>query len=275
VKDVSDDYITKETAEERKPVELYRIWLGDDTSNAWYYTSADYVIAYNGNNYIPAPISRGAIEWDVELQIPKLTITVWGLQEAVTQFIASNPIELVWVEVLRAFRDQSPVECAVIFIGQIRNVTFQGPEAQCECVGMEYFLEKPIPTIRYQANCNWRVFDERCGLVSGEYLQTVTVTNITSGESYTLTTDMDTKEDDYYAYGWMEWGIVKRMIASSSGQEITLNYPITTLGTGEAINIYPGCDGAIETCRDKYDNVLNFGGHPYIPEDNPSAWSDY
>lgn len=35
------------------------------------------------------------------------------------------------------------------------------------------------------------------------------------------------------------------------------------LGTAQ-IHIYPGCDKTMETCKNKFDNVINFGGFPHI-----------
>ena len=34
---------------------------------------------------------------------------------------------------------------------------------------------------------------------------------------------------------------------------------------GDTYNAVAGCDGRLATCRDKFDNVVNFRGEPYQP----------
>jgi len=34
---------------------------------------------------------------------------------------------------------------------------------------------------------------------------------------------------------------------------------------GDMVVMYAGCDGRMSVCRDKFDNVVNFGGFPHIP----------
>jgi hypothetical protein len=46
--------------------------------------------------------------------------------------------------------------------------------------------------------------------------------------------------------------------------------PRPFLRTGQAVGIFPGCDGRFETCESKFNNRENFGGHPFVPAANPS-----
>jgi hypothetical protein len=48
---------------------------------------------------------------------------------------------------------------------------------------------------------------------------------------------------------------------------------------GQEVTLFPGCDGRWESCGahdyggnpdGKFNNRLNFGGHPYMPVGNPS-----
>jgi uncharacterized phage protein (TIGR02218 family) len=34
---------------------------------------------------------------------------------------------------------------------------------------------------------------------------------------------------------------------------------------GDRVRLEPGCDKRLETCREKFDNLLNFRGFPDIP----------
>jgi hypothetical protein len=40
---------------------------------------------------------------------------------------------------------------------------------------------------------------------------------------------------------------------------------------GDGVVLYPGCDLSPATCKAKFDNYVNFIGHPFMPIANPSA----
>jgi len=62
-----------------------------------------------------------------------------------------------------------------------------------------------------------------------------------------------------------------RAIAAQVGDQITLvqRLPEGTWAIGDAVTLYPGCDRLYTTCRDKFANVPNFFGFPFIPRDDP------
>jgi len=62
----------------------------------------------------------------------------------------------------------------------------------------------------------------------------------------------------------------RRTIVSHVGSVITINFKMIELVSTDTVDAYPGCDGRIETCRDKYDNIANFLGFPFIPDENPA-----
>ncbi len=261
-------YKRQETNTEKRPVELYHMWW--DTTH-WYYTSGDVAVDYDGATYKPATIERGSVTYDTKLEVSTLQVTVGRIFNPVMKFIAQNPVEVIWIEVFRAFRDQAPLEVGVIFIGQIKTVSMKGLRARAECVGFDYYLKQPIPIQRYGPQCNWTVFDDRCAKdPTGFTLQTkVTV----SADGLTMTSPAIAPfGDSFFERGHLEWHSNRRMITSHVGSTITLRYAILPIYTGALVNLTAGCNGEIIICRDKFDNVVNFGGHPYVPIDNPVTW---
>jgi hypothetical protein len=52
----------------------------------------------------------------------------------------------------------------------------------------------------------------------------------------------------------------------SSDRKLTLLTPTPfDVAVGDKAIVLVGCDGLLSTCRDKFNNVLNFGGDPYAP----------
>ena len=55
------------------------------------------------------------------------------------------------------------------------------------------------------------------------------------------------------------------ILAHSDGR-FTLDRPIDAgVQAGTAVNLIEGCDGRVETCLTRFDNVVNFRGEPFLP----------
>ena len=137
MKDVSVSYEQEELAYKRKPTELYHIWregtymYGDEH---WRYTSADYPITFGGNTFTPALVGRGAVSYNTEFEVTSLRCTFGYVEDPVLEYIGQNPVELIWIEVLKWYEDVTPEEASVIFIGQIKNVSFEGNKCQSKMI---------------------------------------------------------------------------------------------------------------------------------------------
>ena len=271
MKTISADYIEKEEASERKPLELYKIWHG---TTYYYHTNGDVAVVFNAQTYTPATIKRGAAQYDSNLDANTINIEFSRVLDPMIKYIASNPVEIVWIEISRLFRDQDPLEKSIIFIGQIKSASIKGTALKVQCVGFEFFLKQPIPTLRYQPQCNWTVFNTKCSKSTAGF--TITANNVTvSSDGLEIThADFGTKADDYFKMGYLTWGDYKRLITYHVDTLIKIRYPAEGLVTGENVAVYAGCDGSITMCHEKFDNVLWFGGDPYLPFDNPTLWQD-
>jgi uncharacterized phage protein (TIGR02218 family) len=266
MKEPSQDYIDKEEATTRKPVELYKIWT--DTTY-WYYTNGDVAVTYSGVEYVPTAISRDSTSYDSTMDVTTINVKFAVITNPVIQFVAQNPITTAWIEISRLFRDQDPLEKGVIFIGQIKTVSFKGTYGEASCVGFEHFLRSIIPLWRYSTTCNHTLFDVNCKKVKASYKVTATVL-VDETQTIITSATFATMSDGYFARGLMEFEGEYRTMVSHVGDTVTLNYRMLNLEDNDTVSVSPGCDGIIETCRDKFDNILNFLGMPFIPVENPS-----
>lgn len=267
MKTPSSAYIANEESNQRKPAELYHFWR--DGGEDWYYTDGDASVDFGGNTYTPATLSRGNARYNSTLEAQMLQIQASYLEDVTVDFLSINPVEILWVVVGKIHRDQSPLEVSVVFIGQIKTVLFKGKEASISCVGFEHFLKKTIPIWRYQVNCNHRVFDTKCALTKASYLTQTAITLSVTGLVLN-SADFALETDGYFIGGEVIFGNESRTIIAHVGEDITLMYKFLTLVSTDTVDAYPGCDGRPETCRDKYSNILNFLGFPFIPTENPA-----
>lgn len=267
MKDVSVAYIAKEEADQRKPVELYHFWR--DGGEHWRYTDGDVAMTFDGETYSPATLSRSLTKHDSQSEVTSLQIDAAYVEDPVLEFIAVNPVEILWVSVSKLFRDQDPLEAGIIFIGQIKDVSFKGMAAKINCVGFEHFLKQTIPKWRYQLTCNHIIFDSKCTKAEADYKTTTTVVLDSTGTELT-SADFDALEDGYFTGGKVVFGDEARTIVNHVGSVVTLMYKMKELEDNDSVDAYPGCDGRIETCKDKFDNLLHYLGFPFIPEENPA-----
>ena len=266
----TDEYALQETSKKRTPTELYRFWREGGT--AWYYTSADFAVVYNTNTYEPATIGRSSAAYDSEFEVSSMKISFGYLNDPVIEYIAQNPVELIWVEVLRWY-EATPTEPSVIFVGQIKNVAFEGNMANVSCAGFEHYLKQRIPKYRFQIGCNNDLFDDFCGINKVLWKTTTTITSIDTDGVVLTSTAFGAFDDDYFTRGYLDWGDYHRMVVDHVGDDITLRFRIPGLDVGQTVDVYAGCDRQLTTCVEKFNNKDNFFGHPWIPIDNPSQWT--
>lgn len=79
-----------------------------------------------------------------------------------------------------------------------------------------------------------------------------------------------------YQIGYFAYGVVKWLTGANAGYEMEVKSfapQVVTLAMlmpfpiqpGDTYKIVAGCDGQISSCKNRYNNVVNFRGEPYIP----------
>lgn len=102
-----------------------------------------------------------------------------------------------------------------------------------------------------------------------------TVDTVTDRMSFTLTSDFDEVRavDDWFNGGGLQFESgenegrtieIRDWIQSSRTIELFLPASFT-IQPGDKVRLYPGCDKLLSTCRDRFDNVINFRGFPHVP----------
>ena len=82
---------------------------------------------------------------------------------------------------------------------------------------------------------------------------------------------METKT---YASGYLNRGLFKKFgvytfVVGNTQNSVTLYREHVGLKVGDLIQLAPGCDLSLKTCHEKFNNAARYGGHPYMPTENP------
>lgn len=94
---------------------------------------------------------------------------------------------------------------------------------------------------------------------------------VQAGSTVNKLISLSAKTDGYYDNGQIVFtsganaGLVKAVKAYAA-QQFTFNSPLPFVpNAGDAFTAYPGCDKTQATCTNKFFNLVNFEGFPYVP----------
>ena len=98
------------------------------------------------------------------------------------------------------------------------------------------------------------------------------MSDVTTARLVFTTTGL-TQADGYFSYGHVEWTTGDNADLTSEIKDYTLSGNILELQlrtpyaieAGDEFTICPGCDKTAETCQDRFGNIAQFGGFPFIP----------
>lgn len=246
------------------PVEIYEFARN---AKVWRFTSAAEDLVVESENYSAELLRRSAIETTTEQARNALTIETRRNFEIADLFRISPPTDVISVTVRRYHRGDG--ELAVIWKGRVLNAEWSGAMATLRCepvsvslgrIGLQRLCQTSCPHVLYGPGC----------LVDETLHQINTTVDAISGSVITLAALLDRP----YGGGWVQkvdadGNFERRFIRSFSGLALTLSRPFADLSVSDAVTAFPGCDHTMTTCDSTYDNILNYGGTPFIPRQNP------
>ena len=251
------------------PVEMYLFTCG---STAWHFASSDDDQLGPGSVlYSPTVISRGEIDASDEDQQGALEVTLLRTNAVAAQFIAGLPVAPVYLTIYRQHR--SDTEVVQLWSGQVASAKFDNTTVVLSCMPGGAFLQRTVPGGCYQASCNWALYSTQCGVNKSTYAESGTLASMT-GTTLNITISHD-RASGYFTNGFIltaagdrRW-ILSHTRLSSTVAQVVLMTSISTITTGAALVVYPGCDHTIAACTTKYANQQRFLGFPYLPIRNP------
>lgn len=256
------------SAHDGAPVECYK-FMG--TFRVYRYTSAETPQTVNGELYEPAPVKRNAIRAGTQSDDSlSLDIELPFNVDVVRDYAYSESPPSLTVEVYRVHRGSDPAtEWALYWKGKATSFSVDGWVAKVRVPSIfARALQGDLPNVYWQAPCNHVLYDGRCKVPRASH--TITTTVISVG-----TTAFNVANDGGVTNALKAGEAIvirtgeRRLIMGNLAGTVSINYPFVDLREGDAVELVDGCDHSFTTCKAKFANEINFGGHPYIPPDNP------
>lgn len=244
-----------------RPVELYTIALAAQT---WYLSDSESTISIV-EDFVPLAISRGQITTGQE----PVDITMPASHAFPQTYVNSAPgthanVTIQWLD-----RDDSPDSLRALYKGVAKSVSFtqDGTKAIVHVESIVSTFDKETPEDTFTPQCQAYLYDDRCTVNKDDFKYEGTVTDMSGN---TITVDGLSAEGagwalpGYVAYGTSDY----RQVLAQSGDILTIILPFTVDLVGETVAVYAGCNHSMDDCENKFSNLVNFRGTPYVPTKN-------
>ncbi len=258
-------------------VDLFR-FVEANSGLVWTLTNSDIEQSYNAGSgvetYDPVAIGRGQIEQKQEITKANVDITLDLTHElAVRQLTVMSENQLF----LTIFTKEGAT-VGVSWKGRLQSVRPGETSLLMSFESIFTSLRRPGLRARFQRSCRHALYGRGCRLDPEDF---ATVGSCTAMSSTVLTvTEAGLQADGYYVGGMLRApdGTLSYIIGHT-GTTITLQRTSAGLRTALegglpfSVTLYPGCGHNRDDCKNKFNNLLNYGGFDWIPTKNPMGGS--
>lgn len=169
----------------------------------------------------------------------------------------------------------NPDERLLQFRGTLGEITRSGGAFRAELLGLTETLNRPQGRV-YQSACSAVLGDGRCGFDTDQpgFSAELAVVAIEDDVRFTLDGAVEQPERwfekgrfavlDGGAAGLV--GVIKNDGIGAGRRVVELWQALRApMRVGDRVRIEAGCDKRHQTCRERFDNIVNFRGFPHIP----------
>lgn len=250
-----------------EPDTLFRFQVGD---TVYAYTDAEQPRTFNGVTYTPIPIDRDQVSASSSLDKTTMKIRVPVTTEIAELFRIYPPSEVVTVTVFQghAFED----EFKAVWSGRVLSCSRDHSQAEMACEPVSTSMKRPGLRRRYQRGCPHVLYGDRCRVDRPTFTRATTV-SVVDGAYLTLPGGWNGVFDPQrFAGGIFVGGDATRAILSVTGNVMLVGGAVAGLVSGAAVSLSLGCAHTMDACNG-FANILNYGGQPWIPTQNPISTS--
>lgn len=180
------------------------------------------------------------------------------------------------VTTLTIFRghEQVPAEVVAHWKGRVVSARLNGQHITLRCESLFTAMRREGVRAKYQRLCRHALYSRGCRLDIEAFFVGGTATARSALQ-------ITVAEAAFLPGGWFRGGVLRHagllgFITGHVGDTLTLAGRMPELEaaiddpeTVALVKFAPGCDLRRDTCKAKFDNLLNFGGFPDIPGRNP------
>lgn len=262
--------------EEGQPATLYFIQWGTAASSYFAYTDSDIPITFDGITYEPTVIGRASIEASGSLDRKTLDIDITPRAGFVSMYANFPPSVKVGLTIRQGHVTDGDDDYRVVWTGVIKNVNREPPYAKIVGEPLDSLLARSGLRRYYMYGCPHVLYDSRTCRANKEIHKRL-LTPIFIGANFIRFNAgwEGAIAREKYVGGYIEWtdsqGNTQIRTVSNFGNtenELLIGNSME-LDAGTTIALYAGCNRQTSDCQTLHNNIVNYGGQPYIPLENP------
>lgn len=255
-----------------RPQTLYRFQYGDIVYG---YTDAEDTITVAGQDYLPEPVDRGALNSSGSLDKAALTLNVKRDNAVAELFRVFPPSDVVTVTIFQGHDSDPAVEFLAVWTGRVISCGREGSMAALLCEPVSTSLKRPGLRRRWQYPCPHALYGPQCGVNRAAFTVETMVSGI-NGAVVSLPTGWNGAHAEAgFLHGILEWEgpdgrreLRTILRVNEAGNQILVGGKVAGLSVGATVKLSRGCDKQMASCT-SFANIKNFGGQPWIPKKNP------
>ena len=240
------------------------------------YTDSEEDVHWGGRTYRAESVEMSEVREDGTFDSVSLKITTPAKLVPAGRMISSRSSAEVSFRAFegqatdpdREFRSFWAGRCAACLISEDGTAVFSAEPAAT-------ILARPGLRINWQRGCPYPLYGPLCRAPRVE--QQVGVVSVSNGVVRAQAPGNGFRGAESYTGGSMTWQDSGRTVRESIvdsyaiGSDIGLVLSRTPESLPGSVTILRGCAHTESACLEWHDNILNFGGHPFIPLENPVA----
>ena len=254
-------------------IELYLIKAGNSVVAA--ITSAVDRVVFDGNTYIPTAVKRSKIISRPDLLQNRVTLQLSAHTQLGLDLLAEVNNNLAHRLII--YRGYAP-DFDQIWAGSLTEQSASGEVITITYGGGGISLRQLGERRPFQRRCPFVLYDSRTCRATPQ-IATARVSVINATKDILLLTGLGSSEVGYYTGGVLcpssvysrdnaENSFISSHNKAGASDQLRLTTPVN-LSRGDTVSVLAGCDRTWQTCYGKFNNIINFGGFPYLPLENP------
>lgn len=265
----------EESRAKGRPITLFLIRYGESPNSYYAYTDSTSDITRAGVTYKSVAIQRGAIVVKGTMDKNMIEVRMSLDLEVAELFRIFPPSSVVSLVISQGHVDDA--EFLAIWTGRVSSAKREPPELILSCEPVRSAMRGVGLRMNYQYSCSHVLYGPQCKADKTSATSNGTVVSI-SGLKVTLNSGWNIVASNTYIGGMIEWENAQgdtesRTILRVNGNVLSLSGVLRDISNGSTVRVIRGCARDMDACR-SHNNILNFGGCPYIPKKNPVGFSN-
>jgi len=296
MRNLSPQAIDQKDKDYNRPIELYEIYLDEETLRFCNFNKNIDFYDQQGNPavFYAAPIKRSQISKSDDGKVDEVSLSIANANKMMSSYVAHTKLQGRGVSIYKLFLDAdqevtsvaifgrggykekanvdmagllSPDNAVELFSGEIDSFSVTSEAISISVTSKLNTLDKELPNRIYNTNCTWPAGfgGESCGY--DVPIKSSTIDSISS-DHMTIYDDAITEESDYWKYGYVKINGESRFIEESGAGYVKLEYPLPADAVaGDDYSLKAGCDKGYSTphgCQ-YWGNEQFYGGFLSIP----------